>query len=41
MEKILNLTETETRVEESTDFFDLKIITDGKETETKKLKRYI
>jgi len=41
MEKIINLTETkiENKVEEDTDFFDLKIITDGKETETQKIKR--
>ncbi len=39
MEKIYNITETETKVEETTDFFDLKILTDGNETETKKLKR--
>jgi len=39
MEKIINLTETENKVEESTDFFDLKIITDGTETKPQKLKR--
>lgn len=39
MEKIINLTETEKFVDEATDFFDLKIITDGKDAQTKKLKR--
>lgn len=39
MEKIINLTETENRVDESTDFFDLKIVTDGKDAQAKKLKR--
>lgn len=39
MEKIINLTETENKVEESTDFFDLKILTDGTDTKTEKLKR--
>ena len=40
MEKILNFTDTETKtVEETTDFFDLKIITDGKEPKEQKVKR--
>ena len=39
MEKIINFTETETKVEDSTDFFDLKILTDGTETSTEKYKR--
>ena len=39
MEKVINFTETEVAVDTSTDFFDLKILTDGKEPQTKKLKR--
>jgi len=40
MEKIYNLTETQPLTEEvSSDFFDLQILTDGKDVEPKKLKR--